>query len=294
MSIAPRTASILLLLMALWGLNFAVIKIALVELPPVLLAALRFFLVAFPAALIVGRPHGNWPAVAAYGMLMFALQFGCLFAAMRWGVASGLAAVLLQAQVLLTIAFGALFLAELPTRRQFVGVLMATAGIAWLLHGSANAASWSALTLGMLAAGCWAGANTLTRRRLRGQSAPALAVWGSLFSVLPLWIASMVLEGDLSWQLETIRGMSLSTWLSVLYIAYVSTLFGFAVWAWAIRSHQLATIAPFTLLVPLFGLFFGFVIHDEQLSSDTVWSVVAVLSGLALVVTPLRSRASSS
>ncbi|MDE1950970.1 MAG: EamA family transporter, partial [Burkholderiales bacterium] len=70
-----------LAVVAVWGSNFAVIKIALASLPPLLLATLRFLFAFFPAALFLRRPAVSWRALALYGVLIGAGQFGLLYVA---------------------------------------------------------------------------------------------------------------------------------------------------------------------------------------------------------------------
>ena len=79
----PRHVLLALVVVAIWGANFVVIKAALATLPPLLFAALRFALAFFPAALFVARPDVPWRTLAAYGTLIGAGQFGLMFIAMR-------------------------------------------------------------------------------------------------------------------------------------------------------------------------------------------------------------------
>ena len=69
--------------MAVWGSNFVVIKVALAHLPPLTLAALRFTAVVLPAVFFLKRPQASWANLAAYGILIGAGQFGGLFIANR-------------------------------------------------------------------------------------------------------------------------------------------------------------------------------------------------------------------
>jgi hypothetical protein len=75
-----------------WGSNFAVIKVALTHLPPLLFASLRFFFVAFPAVFFFKRPDVAWSRLATYGILIGLGQFGILYIAMNGQIAPGLCA----------------------------------------------------------------------------------------------------------------------------------------------------------------------------------------------------------
>src|SRR5438270_2248258 len=93
-----------LLVVAVWGTNFVVIKIGLRELPPFLFAALRFLFSALPFVFFLRRPRVPWRWLAIYGLLLGAGQFGLLFWAMRADISPGLASLVVQMQVFFTIA----------------------------------------------------------------------------------------------------------------------------------------------------------------------------------------------
>jgi O-acetylserine/cysteine efflux transporter len=271
----------LLALAALWGLNFSVIKLALADLPPLLLGALRFLLVAVPAVFMLPRPTAPWRHIAAYGGTMFALQFTLLFAGMAMGVGAGTASLLLQAQVFVTIALAVAFGRERPSARQGLGVVLGALGIGGLLLAAMASTPSAGLVLVLLAAASWGVANTLSRRMLVGQSALPLVAWGSLVSVLPVLLASLWLEG---WG-TCVRALTHSraeTWAAVAYIAYVSTLGGFAVWARQLRRYPAAAVAPFSMLVPVFGMTFSVAMLGEPLALPQLAASALVVAGVAI------------
>jgi O-acetylserine/cysteine efflux transporter len=92
-----------LAVVAVWGTNFVVIRVALDHLPPLLFATLRFTLVLLPMAFLVKRPAVSWKNLAAYGVLIGAGQFGLLFVAMKGHISPGLASLVVQTQVFFTI-----------------------------------------------------------------------------------------------------------------------------------------------------------------------------------------------
>ncbi len=101
---------IALVVIIAWGVNFVVIKVGLDGLPPMLLGALRFLLVAFPAVLFIKRPKLPWRWLIAYGATISLGQFAFLFQAMYSGMPPGLASLVLQSQAFFTLGFAALFL----------------------------------------------------------------------------------------------------------------------------------------------------------------------------------------
>src|SRR3546814_7197052 len=84
-----------LVIVCAWGINFVVIKLALGEIPPLLLGALRFTFVAFPAILFVKRPQLPWRIIVLYGLTISLGPFVFLFTAMYVGMPAGLASLVL-------------------------------------------------------------------------------------------------------------------------------------------------------------------------------------------------------
>lgn len=78
--------------------------------PPLLLAGLRFLLVAFPAIFFVARPKVPLTLLLGYGLTISFGQFAFLFCAIKFGMPAGLASLVLQAQAFLPWHWGRLFL----------------------------------------------------------------------------------------------------------------------------------------------------------------------------------------
>lgn len=108
----PRDLCLALLVIVVWGLNFAVIKVGVADVPPMLLGALRYLLAAFPALLFVKPPKVPLRLYLLYGMTMAVAQFALLFTAIHIGMPSGLASLVLQAQSFFTLLLAAWWLRE--------------------------------------------------------------------------------------------------------------------------------------------------------------------------------------
>lgn len=114
----------------LWGLNFLAIRIGLDHFPPFFFAALRFAVIAIPVLLFVPRPRVNWRWILLYGTGFGILQFAFLFTAMRTGMPTGLASLVLQSSAPFTVLLGTVFLRERIRPAQLAGIGVALAGMA--------------------------------------------------------------------------------------------------------------------------------------------------------------------
>lgn len=269
-----------LCVVTIWGVNFVVIKIGLEDLPPVLFTALRFIFAALPLVFFVKRPQAAWPLVVAYGMFQFAFQFTLLFSGIKLGLPAGLASLVIQLQAFFTIGLAVLLLGERPRAVQLAGALVAFCGmglVAARLEGQATLTGFVLVVMGGM---CWALANIVTKKM--GQvNALSLVVWGSLVASPPLLLASWLMEGPAAWQLAA-HSFSLKSLFTVLFQAYPNTILGFGIWSLLMRRYAAATIAPFTLLVPVAGMTSAALILGEQLEWWKVAAGALVLSGLAL------------
>ena len=113
-----------LLVVVVWGLNFVVIKLGLHNMPPLMLAGLRFLLVAFPALFFVARPKIPLKLLLGYGLTISFGQFAFLFCAIKFGMPAGLASLVLQAQAFFTIILGAFVFGERLQGKQLAGITL--------------------------------------------------------------------------------------------------------------------------------------------------------------------------
>lgn len=277
-----------LAVVAVWGTNFVVIRIALDDLPPLMFGALRFCLALFPAVFFLRRPQVPWRHLAAYGVLIGAGQFGLLFLAMDGHISPGLASLVMQVQVFFTIGFSVWLAKETVRPFQVAALSLAVAGLLVIGLNTDAQTSWLGLGLSLLAALSWAGGNMVMKASGR-IDALAYVVWASLFSIPPLVILSLLFEG-----LPAIRqGFSDAdalTWAAVLWQSVGNTMFGFAAWGWLLARHPAATITPAALLVPVFGMAASAVILHEPLQPWKLVAMALVMAGLAVIVLWPRFR----
>jgi O-acetylserine/cysteine efflux transporter len=275
-----RHALLALAVVAVWGTNFVVIKLALGHLPPLLFATLRFTFVLLPAVFFLPRPKVSLRDLAAYGVLIGAGQFGLLYVAMKGHISPGLASLVVQTQVFFTIGLSMWISGEKVRGFQWLALLLASTGIGVIAWHTDGATTPLGLVLILGAAASWAGGN-IVARRAGTVNMLAYVVWASLFSLPPLLILSLLMEG---WPALAagVRQANALTWAAVAWQAVGNTMFGYAAWGWLLARHPAATITPMALLVPVFGMAASTLWLGESLP---VWKLAAaalVLGGLAV------------
>lgn len=278
---STRDILLALFVALLWGFNFVVMKVGVGELPPLLLAALRFFLAAVPFVFIWPRPDVPWRLIVAFGLLFGVVKFGLLFWAMRAGMPAGLSSVVLQTQVLFTVALAAVLLGEAVTRWQIAGLATALAGLTVIGTEWASAA-FVPFMIVVAAALAWSAANIITKRA-GAANGLAFSAWTALVAAGPLIVLSLLVEGpaaitaavaNISW-----RGIG-----AVLYLAYPVSLIGGAIWNGLLTRNAAAQVVPFVLLVPLIGMLSGWLLLGETVSRQVAGGGALVLLGLAIPI----------
>lgn len=281
MKVLPfRHLLLVLVVMAVWGSNFTVVKLGLRELPPLFLTFLRFFFVFLPAAFFIRRPAVSGAHLAGYGLMIGAVQFGFLYVALRGHISPGLASLVVQSQVFMTIGLSIVLAGERVHLFQWGALALAVSGLGIIVaHGGQDATPLGVMLVLVAAAG-WAGGNHVAR--LSGRvNMLGYVVWSSLFALPPLLIMALIFDG-----LPAITaGLANATWVgwsSVAYQTLANSMFGYAVWGWLLARYPAATVAPMSLLVPIFGFATSALVLGEELQDWKLAAAALVLGGLAL------------
>ncbi|MEU8277304.1 EamA family transporter [Microbispora bryophytorum] len=282
----PRHLALAVALAAVWGVNFVVMQTGLKHYPPLTYAALRFLLAAFPAVLVAGGPRVPWRWVVATGASLGVAQYGLLLLGMRAGMPAGLTSLVLQVQAVFTALFATALLGERLGPRRIAGMAVAFGGLALIAAGVAaksGAIPFGAFLLCVGAAAGWGLGNVATRKAAPPDSLRFM-VWVSAVSAPPLLVLSLATEGPSSLTSFTAEGVG-----AVLYTAFLSTLGGFAVWGWLLTRYDASVVAPYSLLVPVFGIASAALFTGEPISPLTVAAGALILAGLLFANTRPRT-----
>jgi len=269
-----------LLVVLIWGVNFIFVKLALQDISPLFLCAIRFLLASMPAIFFIKRPPIPFRILMLYGLIVFALQFSLVFIGMNSGMTAGMASLLMQVQIFFSMLFAAILLKEVPTAWQIVGALISFIGIGLVSMHLDHSITWVGFTCLLGAAASW-GIGNLLGKKIRGVNMIALVVWGSFVASIPMFLLTYLFEG----KELIIHGVHLISWssaLSLLYIVYGSTWIGYGLWNWLLSKYPVGTIVPFTLLVPIVGMLSSVLFLNESLE---LWKIIAaffVIGGLCI------------
>ncbi|MBV8653302.1 MAG: EamA family transporter [Alphaproteobacteria bacterium] len=265
-----------------WGLAFVATRLALDGFSAPQLTALRFIVAALPV-FFVPRPKIAPLAIVLIGLTLFTGQFLLLFFAFGEGLPPGLASVSQQMQAFFTVLLAALFLRDVPSPRQCLGMAVAFAGLAVI--GATVGADLKPLALGLALAGAlsWAIGNVLVKRHSAVPIFP-LMVWCSLVPPLPSLLLSSVTDAR-----SLVTALGDASWLSIaaaLYLGTAATLFGYAAWGSLLRRYPAAMVTPFALLAPCTGIVSSALVFGEVFGPLRYAGMALILAGLAVIVLP--------
>lgn len=267
---------------AVWGLSFVAIKLGGDGMPPLLATAGRFLIAAVPAVFFVPRPKVALTTLVAYATAIGIVQFGLLFVAIRLGMPTGLASVVIQSQVAFTILLAGIVMGERPTRLQIIGSGIALAGIVTLAVARGGSVPLVPFLMTVAAAIGWALGNLVSKRAGRIDMIP-FVIWSSLVPPVPLVLLSLVVDGPEA-VMAAATHTSLGTLVAVAALGWIATDFGFGVWAMLLSRYPAAVVTPFALLVPVFGISGGMVVFGERFGIGVFVGCAIVLGGVAINV----------
>jgi drug/metabolite transporter (DMT)-like permease len=227
---------------------------------------------------------GRFAVMGAIGILL-------PFAAITWGtqfIPSGLSAILNAPMPMFTVLFSAALGEERLTTRRMLGVLVGMAGIVILtapqLSRSLEASFWGQMAV-VFASLCYAVAILYARRRLNNQS-PMINSLGQVSTGCIMFIPLALIERPWELPMPSIAAIG-----AVLATGVLGTAVAYIIYYRLVRTIGATGTSLVTYIVPVFGVFWGWLILYERLSWNAFAALGAIVLGLVLVNgLPIRSR----
>jgi O-acetylserine/cysteine efflux transporter len=283
----PADVGLAVMVAVIWGLAFVASRIALDELSPVLMTALRFSIASVPC-LFVPRPKVAWPILVATSFTLFLGQFLAQAYGIAHGVPVGLSSVIVQSQALFTIAFAVVAFGEWPTRMQAIGIAIAACGLLMICGTVGYDFGVAAFAVLMISPISFAIGNLLLRR---AQDVPMfeLSTWLCLVAAVPLLALALASDGvQPTWYALT--HMSATVLVCMLIIGGVSTCIAYWLWGRLLRDYTAAQVAPFALLVPFVGSAASSIVFHETFGPLRLAGMVTVIGGIAVMLLSKRAQ----
>jgi drug/metabolite transporter (DMT)-like permease len=275
-----------------WGSTFLAIRVGVREVPPFLLAAIRFLI----AGLVLygwmnargerSPTRRQWLSASLLAFLIFVLDYGLLFWAEQ-RVPSGIAAVMM-ATIPVFMAFSEIIFLRTQklTARLALALLVGIGGVAVLMSRSLNLGSTpidrtGAMAL-IIAAVSWSTASVLTRKL----PLPPSKVMSSGAQMLTGGVLLALTAGALG----EFRGfhpqsVSVGAWLALLYLIVAGSIIGFTAYVWLIHHESPTKVGTYAYVNPVVAVLVGYFLGGEDLGLRTILGTLLILISVVVITT---------
>lgn len=270
----------LVLINLVWGFNIVAIKLSVERFPPVFLSFMRFLIVGLLVWpwLRLRRGEMRWLFTAA--ICSGGLQFALMFTGVALSGNMSSVAIAGQLGVPFATLLSVALLNERIRWRRWLGIGLSFVGVVVLGFNPQVFASWQGLLLIVVAAFIGAVGLIAIKRvhELEPLELQAWMAWASLPVLLPL---SLLLEDG---QFESIRHAGATGWMALFYSALLASLFAHTAYFALIRRYPVTSVAPVTVLAPLFSVLFSVWLLGDRLDWRMTLGGLMTLSGVAVIV----------
>lgn len=274
-----RDLLIALFVMAIWGLNFPIAKMALFDFPPLMMMAIRFAIVAIILVPITSLPKGKFINIFLLSITFATIHFACMFTGLKH-VDSSTASIMLQFQVPLSAIMAAIVYKDKMHWRRILGISLGFLGVVIIAGEPKYAGNHLYILLLIISAFFWATAN-IQLKSIQGPSILSINAWLSLFALPQFIILSYFLETD---QIAAIQQATLTTWSAIAYMAIISTIIGYTLWYGIVRKYDISQTTPFTLLIPIYGVIFSIFLLQERLTTQFLFGALVTMAGVTIIL----------
>jgi drug/metabolite transporter (DMT)-like permease len=275
-----------------WGSTFLAIRVGVHEVPPLLLAAMRFsvagailffWMIAKGERLPSGR---QWVSAILLAFLIFVLDYGLLFWAEQ-RVPSGLAAVMMATiPVFIALAEIVILRTQRLSARLAFALLIGIGGVVVLVSRSLNLGGTAIDTVGALAliggSISWSVASVLTRKLPLPESKVMSSGSQMLAGGVMLTLAAAVLGEFRDFHPAVV---SREAWFSLIYLIVFGSIVGFTAYVWLIHHESPTKVGTYAYVNPVVAVVVGYFLGGESIGLRTILGTMFVLISVVVITT---------
>lgn len=278
---SPIDLLLMIMAQALWGANFAVIKLGVADWPPLFFVSIRMTLVALLLVPIVGLPRReHLPTLLRMCFILGVVHWGTLFTGLKTTDAAT-TSIVIQIQVPISALLATWLQQDKLGWRRWSGIAIAFIGIAVIVGTPQFAGGWRGALLIFVAACAWAAANIDVKKLSASVDGWRLNAWTGLIAAPMTFASSLALEHG---QWQAITHIDLRVGLAFAYQVVIVTTLCYGIWYGMMRRYPMSMVMPFTLSEPVFGAAAAILALGEPLTARLIIGTVITLAGLAIIV----------
>ncbi len=278
-----------------WGSTFLAIRVGVREVPPFLLAGMRFLvagIILYGWMRARGTPSPTareWSAASFLAILIFVLDYGLLFWAER-RVPSGIAAVMMATiPAFMALAEIVFLRTQRLTPRLGLALLVGIAGVAVLVGRTVSLGEAPVDTAGacalIVASISWSVAASLTRK-LPLPAAKAMSSGAQMFAGGVLLMVTAALLGE--FRGFHVQGVSRGAWLALAYLIVAGSIVAFTAYVWLIHHESPTRVGTYAYVNPVVAVLVGYFLGGEAIGPRTIVGTLLVLVSVVVITTTPR------
>ena len=294
---ASKTLLAFAIVYLVWGSTFWAIRVGVREVPPFLLAGVRFLaagVILFVWMLGKGTAlptRREWTAASSLAVLIFVLDYGLLFWAEQ-RVPSGIAAVMMATIPVFMALLEIIFLrTQELTWRLSIALLVGMLGVAVLMShsaafGEAPIAGTGAVAL-LIASLSWSTAAILTRKLPLPASKPMSSAAQMLSGGVFLMLTAAILGEFHGFRVQAV---SRGAWLALIYLIVAGSIVAFTAYVWLIHHQSPTKVGTYAYVNPVVAVGVGYFLGGEVIGPRTLLGTVLVLVSVVVITTMAAPR----
>lgn len=279
-SISNKHLVLLVVMNLVWGLNLIASKIGVAQFPPILFTALRFGSLAFLLVPLLKIHRGQMQNLLLAAMLTGPAAFSLLFMGVAHAEDAATVAIANQMGVPISTLLSIWLLGETIRWRRTLGITLAFLGMVIISFDPRVLAYWEGLAL-VVASCFFSSLGVIFVKRLKNIRALELQAWIAVAGGSTLMVLSLMFE---SGQWEAVQNADWHAWTALAFTTLMSSLLAHTAWYYLVSKYPVTSLSPITLLSPLFGIFFGVTLLNDQLTPRMLLGGVVTLVGVFIVV----------
>ncbi|XOB60760.1 DMT family transporter [Campylobacterota bacterium DY0563] len=273
--------SLILFVILLWAANFVFISILLKEIEPFTALTLRFIVISillFPFMLKLPNLK-DFLYLFIATLLIVPGHFGLLFLSIQSTKSLGGISLLIQLSIPFSILFSWLIFKDTPSKLRILGLLIAFAGIIFLLYDPNLLESRKSFILAIFSA-LFLGFYFIFVKKIKKIKSIAIIAWTSFLGI-PMMYLFMLYDNQSFSILSNIENHI--TYYSFFYVVIAGSILGHGIWAYLLKIEDISFISPFLLLVPLLTSILSIIVFNEQLTFRFIIIGTIIIIGIFLV-----------
>jgi O-acetylserine/cysteine efflux transporter len=279
-TISGKHLALLVVMNLVWGLNLIASKTGVAQFPPIFFTALRFGSLAIFLLPLLKIHRGQMVNLFWAAMLTGPAAFSLLFVGVFLAEDAATVAIASQMGVPISTLLSVWLLGETIRWRRTLGIALAFAGVVIISFDPRVFAYWEGMAL-VVASCFFAALGLIFVKRLKNIRALELQAWIAVAGGSTLMLMSLLLE---SGQWQAMQTADLRGWGSLAFTTLMSSLLAHTAWYYLVSKYPVTSLSPITLLSPLFGIFFGVTLLNDQLTLRMLMGGAVTLIGVLIVV----------